>query len=923
MIWLNRLIAGLRALFSRQRRMAEMDEELRAYLEASAQDKMRNGIPYAEAMRRARVEMGSLESVRVKVSAAGWESGIESLLWDIRYGLRQLARSPGFTLVALLTLALGIGANTAVFTLVHGVMLRQLAVERPDQLYRIGEGEFYCCEWGGLQDSWGTFDYAFYQHLRDTDPSFEEIAAFSGNTPTFSTRRAGSPAAAQTIDGEYVSGNYFSTLGIQAAGGRLISPFDDKEGTPAVAVLGYRAWQDLFGGDPSIVGAKLLINELPVTIVGIAPPKFFGDRLASSPPELWIPLSQQPAFEGNGKKSLLYLSGDAWLYLVGRLKPGQSPATAQVRLTTELQQWLRTERNWTKDDIGQLAHQHIRITPGGTGVSSFRSNSERGLFLLSSASLLVLVIACANLANLLLARSTARQKQAALCLSLGATRLRLMRALLVESLLLSFLGGGMGLFVAYGVAKAVISIVFRGAALIPLSATPSLPVLSFALLLSMMTGIVFSLGPAWVATRTDPAERLRGADRSFSSRASISQKVLVVLQAAVSVVLLAVAGLVTESLANLEKANLGFQPRGRLVASLNIKAAGYTPERLPSLYQQIQDRLERVPGVRSASLSLNAPQKYCCINLNIAIAGRNDKWIEDVDTIFARVTSHYFETIGTPLLRGRTFDRRDTQTAPHVAVVDESFVRRFFPGQDPVGKHFGLSLSGHGSDFEIVGVVRDAMYRTPTSPQNPTFFLPFTQTTDYVPAGYQRLESATLYAQLIELNVNGDPGSFAGTLRKVLADIDPNLSLISVDTYAEQVALQFNQERLIARLTSLFGGLALLLASIGLYGVTAYNVAGRTAEIGIRMALGADRRSVVAMVLSSALAQAGIGLCIGVPIAVVCGRLLAHQLYGVGRFDPLVLSGAVLILGLCALIAGIVPARRAASIDPNQALRTN
>lgn len=921
MTWLSRMIAGVIALFSTQRLRSEMEEELRGYLEASAQDKMRRGIPYDEALHQARVEMGSMESVQTKVSAAGWESGIESLLWDIRYGARQLVRSPGFTLVALITLALGIGANTAVFTLVQGIMLRQLPVAHPAQLYRIGEGEFYCCEWGGLQNSWGTFDYAFYEHLRDTEPSFEQIAAFSGNTPSFAARRAESPLAAQTIDGEYVSGNYFSTLGIQACAGRLISPFDDSAEAPAVAVLGYRTWQNQFGSDPSVVGAKLLINEVPVTLIGIAPPGFFGDRLTANPPELWIPLSQQPAFEGNGRKSLLYSSGDAWLYLIGRLRPGHSPATAQIQLTTELQQWLRTERSWNKDNIDQLVQQRIQLTPGGNGVSPFRSSSKRGLVMLSCASLLVLLIACANLANLLLARGAGRRHLIALCLSLGASRLRLMRAILVESLLLSLIGGVIGLLVAYGVAKAVLSIVFRGATFVPVSATPSLPVLYFALSLSFVTCLMFALVPAWLGTRTDPMQGMRGGNRSFSSHASRPQKALVVVQTAVSVVLVAVAGLVTQSLANLERADLGFQPRGRLVASLNFKAAGYTSERVPSLYQQLQDRLERIPGVRSASLSLNAPQKYCCINLNIEIAGRNEKWVEDVDTIFARVTPHYFETLGTPLMRGREFDRRDTQSAPHVAVVDESFARIFFASQDPIGKHFGLNLSGHGSDFEIVGVVRDAMYRSPASPQNPMFFLPFTQATAYGPSGYQRLESGTLYAQLIELNVNGDPVAYKDTLRKVLAEIDPNLSLINIDTYTEQVAVQFNQERLIARLTALFGGLALLLASIGLYGVTAYNVARRVPEIGIRMALGADRRNVVAMVLRSALAQAGIGLCIGVPIAVVCGRLLAHQLYGVARFDPVVLGGATFTLAWCALIAGLLPARRAASVDPNHALR--
>ena len=921
MLWWNRLVAGFSALISKQHKRAELDEELRSYMEAAAGERVRGGMPEAEAWRRARAEMGSIETVKSKVSAVGWESWIESAMWDVRYGMRQLLRSPGFTAVALLTLALGIGANTAVFTLVYGVVLKQLPIAHPEQLYRVGEGEFYCCEWGGLEGSWGTFDYQFYKHLRDTDSSFEQLAAFSGSTPTFNTRKADSAQAAQTVDGEYVSGNYFAALGMSAYRGRLISVFDDKENAPAVAVMGYGAWRNQYGSDPSILGSKLLINELPVTIVGIAPPGFIGARLAQNPPELWMPLSQQPAFEGNGRKSLLYSSGDAWLYVIGRLSPGQNPAAVQSRLTGEIQQWLRSQRELGQDDLAKLNHQHIELTHAGNGISPFRSNSVRGLLLLSSAAVLVLLIACANLANLLLVRAATRRHQTALCLSLGASRARLMRAIFTESILLSLMGAALGIAVAFGVSKGVLLIVFRGAALVPVSATPSLPVLAFTFLLSLLTCVAFSLVPAWIGTQADPANGLQGANRSRGSHNSRSQMVLVAIQAAVSLVLLAVAGLVSESLMHLEKADFGFRPQGQIIASINFKASGYTPDRLPALYQQIQDRLTQIPGVVSASLSLNAPQKFCCVNLNIAIAGRSDKWIADVDTIMGRVTPRYFETIGTSIVRGRTFSNSDTQASPHVAVVDEAFVHSFFGDVDPIGQHFGLALEGHSSDYEIVGVAKNAKYRNPANPQNPMFFLPFSQMTAYGPSGYQRLESGTLYAQVIEVRVAGAPAAYQDTLRKVLAEIDPKLALIHVDTYTDQVALQFNQERLIARLTSLFGALALVLASIGLYGVTAYNVARRTGEIGIRMALGADRANVIRMVLKSAMAQTAVGLCVGLPIAIFCGRLLQHQLYEVNRFDPFVLGGATLTLAGFAIIAAVIPARRAASVDPNKALR--
>ena len=897
-----------------------MDEELRDYLEAAAQDKMRTGRSYADAMRAARVEMGSTESVKQKVRSSGWESAAESLWQDVRYGMRQLLRSPGFSIVALLTLALGIGANTAIFTLVHAVMLKRLPIADPQHLYRIGDGEFYCCEWGGLQGSWGTFDYPFYKHLRDTNPFFEQIAAFSGKTPSFNIRRADSSKGALTTNGEYVSGNYFSTLGLQPTIGRLLNPSDDRASAPAVAVMGYRAWQRDYAADPSIVGSTLLVNGLPVMLVGIAPEGFFGDRFTTYPPALWIPLSQQPVFEGLGQKSLLNSSGDAWLYIIGRLRPGAMPAQVQSQLSTDLQHWLRAQGR-TDDAEQKIANQHIQLSAGGTGISPFRSNSKDGLYLLSAASLLVLLIACANLANLLLARSAAREHQTALRLSLGATRWRLIRAVLTESVLLSLIGGAAGVLLAYAGTRAIVLIAFRGATYVPVHAAPSLPILGFAFLLSILTGVVFAVAPAWIGTRAEPSSGMRGNNRSTTNHSSRTQKGLVIVQAALSIVLLAVAGLVTQSLSNLENADLGFQTQGRLVANINFKAAGYKPEQLPALYEQVQDRLESLPGVHSASLSLNSPQNLCCVTVDISIGGRSDTWIGDVDTAFSRVGPHYFETIGTPLLRGRDITRQDTQTSQLVAVVDEAFVRRFFPGEDAIGKHFGMSQPGHGYDYAIVGVVKNTKYRSPASEPRPMFFLPFTQTTEYAPPGDQRLETGTLYAQSIQLRVAGAPESYENALRQVLASINPDLSLDSVKSYSEQVAVQFNQQRLIARLTGLFSLLALVLASVGLYGVTAYNVTRRTSEIGIRMALGANRRNVVSMVLGGAFSQVGIGLSIGIPLTLLCGRALAHQLYGVNRFDPIVLGGAVLALSICALVAGLVPARRAASVEPMEALR--
>src|ERR1700744_3599872 len=658
MTLLRRFLGGLKALFGRDQRNAEMDEELNGYVEAAAQERIRRGINHADAMRAARAEMGSTESVKQKVRASGWESSAEFLWWDIRYCLRQLVRSPGFSIVALLTLALGIGANTAIFTLVHAVMLKQLPIAHPQTLYRVGQGEFYCCEWGGLQGSWGTFDYPFYKHLRDTSPFFEQIAAFSGYTPSFNLRRANSSTGAQTTTGELVWGNYFPTLGLQPALGRLLNTADDTAGAPVVGVLGYRAWQQTYGADPSIVGSTMLVNGLPVTVVGIAPPGFIGDRFTTYPPQLWIPLSQEPVFEGEGVKSLLHTSGDAWLYVIGRLKPGATTAQVQAQLSTDLQHWLRAQGR-TDDSDQKITNQHIQLTAGGTGISPFRSNSKDGLYLLSAASLLVLLIACANLANLLLARSAAREHQTALRLSLGATRWRLIRAVLTESVLLSLMGGGAGLLMAYAGTRAIVLIAFRGATYIPVNAAPSLPILGFAFLLSIVTGVVFGMVPAWIGTHADPSNGLRRSSRRSTGRGARPPKALVIVQAALSIVLLAVAGLVTQSLSNLEKADMGFQTQGRLVANLNFKAAGYKSEQLAALYDQLQDRLEAIPGVRSASLSQNSPQDLCCLSLDISIGGRSESWIGNVDVNFSRVSPHYFETIGTPVLRGRPITRQD------------------------------------------------------------------------------------------------------------------------------------------------------------------------------------------------------------------------------------------------------------------------
>ena len=845
-------------------------------------------------------------------------------LQDIRYALRQLSKSPGFTITAVLTLALGIGANTAIFTLVHAVMLKSLPVANPAQLYRIGASDI-CCVYGGLgqgDEGWGLASYQLYQYIQANTPQFEQIAAFQSNRPNLSVRRDGAPGSAETLPGEFVSGNFFTTLGIRPFAGRLFTADDDHPGAAPTVILSYRAWQQHYGSDPSVVGSSFMVDGQPFTVAGITPPGFYGARLREDPPDVYIPVSFEPQIDQ--KSSMLHLDTRYWLYLIGRMKPGVQPAQVQAQINSELHQWLFS----VQDKLDPRAPEEIpklymKLGPGGDGVTDLRKQYRSGLYMLIAASVLVLLIACANLANLLLARATARRQQTAVRLALGATRTKLIRSLLTESVLLACIGGAAGVALAYWGTRAILLVAFRGSGFVPIDASPSWPILSFAFALSLLTGIIFGVAPAWMASHSDPADALRGANRSTRDRSAMPQKSLVIAQAAFSLVLLAMAGLVTESLRNLEHFNFGFDTNGRLMVQVNPLTAGYTLERLPGLYRQIRERLGEIPGVHSVSYSLYSPQDGDSWNDEINIEGR-PRPTKHVGVGWVRVSPDYFQTIGTPVLRGRAIGEQDTASSQHVTVVDESFVRTFFPKEDPIGQHFGFDAPGHSGDYEIVGVVKDTRYRTPNDteyPQNPMFFVPYFQMAQYQEPNYATQEARSQFADIIEIHYSGSQAEIGFQVRRVLSDIDPNISIIDVHSFGEQVARQFNQERLIARLTELFSALALLLASIGLYGVTAYNTVRRTGEIGIRMALGADRGDVVGMVLRGAFWQIGIGLLIGIPLALLAGRVMASKLYGVTSFSPLSLACAILALTLCAFVAGLVPARRAASIEPVKALR--
>ena len=844
-------------------------------------------------------------------------------MYDLKLALRQFRKSPGFAATVIFTIALGIGANTAIFTLVHAILLKSLPVTNPATLYRIGDLSD-CCINGGFINDDGDFDlfsYDLYRHLQENTPEFEQLAAFQSGHPTVNVRNGSAAAKAEIA--EYVSGNYFSTFGLGAYAGRTLLPSDDNPGAAPVAVLSYQAWQIAHAGDPSVIGATFYIQNHPVTIVGISPPGFFGDRIDSNPPALWIPLNAEPILEG--ETSILKQPDTNWLYALGRLKPGVNPGSLQAKLTNSLRQWLATQTAYTINDRGtQIPKQYVKLTPGGAGIQNLQQDAGSGLHLLIAISGLVLLVACANIANLLLAKGATRRAETSISMALGAARSRLIRQMLVESLLLGCVGGLVGIAMAYAGARMILTLAFPDSPNLPIHASPSLAVLGFAFALSLLTGLIFGIVPAWITSHSDPAEALRGVNRSTKDRASLPQRSLIVFQAALSLVLLVGAGLLTRSLRNLEHQDFGITTTNRYVFHFDPAGAGYTPATIGAVNDRLEREFSALPGVQSAGLALYSTLEGDNWGEGLFFEGRPAPTADDHNnSSWDRVSPHFFETIGQAVVRGRGFTEQDTATSRMVAVVNQAFVKKFFPNENPIGHHFGTFDQKYAADYEIVGIVADAKYNNPREPVRPMYFRPMAQLdTTFKERSAITTETRSLFPNSITLRFAGDAAGLEPLVRHTLANINPNLTVIDFNALDYQVAGNFNQERLISRLTALFGLLALVLASVGLYGITAYSVARRTSEIGLRMALGANRGDVVALVLRAASWQVGLGLAIGIPVALLAGRLMSSQLYGVSTYDPFTLAGAVLVLATFAAIAGFIPARRAASIEPMNALRT-
>jgi predicted permease len=841
------------------------------------------------------------------------------LIQDLTYGFRQLRKTPGFTVTVILTLALGIGANAAIFTLVNAVLLRDLPVTDPKTLVRIGDSDD-CCVNSGYNEigNYSLFSTESYLLFKKELPQFEELSAMEAGFEyrPLTARREGPQAVAKSVMGEFVSGNYFRTFGLQPTAGLFFTDADDAKGAAFTAVMSYDTWAHDYASDPGIIGSTFRINTQPVTIIGIAPKGYYGDRLTSNPPNFYLPLESMAVIS-----SVPYVHDPevAWLFVVGRVKPGVSLPAVQAKASTLLLQQFSTFKVFTNERAKTfLGRTHVVLTPGGAGIQQLQDDAKVQLHLLTWITALVLLVACANIANLQLVRSMSRRTEMCVRTALGAQRSHIIRQLLTESVLLAGLGGIVGLAVAYAGARMLLAMAFPGAQNIPINAAPSPLVIGFAFALSLLTGILFGVAPAWIAAQAQPAEVLRSGSRTVASGASLLQRGLVVLQASLSLVLLVGAGLFAQSLNKLETSNLHLDSKNRYIIHINPQAAGYATTQLESLYRTMEAQFHAIPGIGKVGIATYTPMEDNNWSNGMQVQGEPDP---NKGASFVKGNAEYFDSVGTHVLTGRGFLPQDLSSAPSVAVINKEFVKQFFkPGENPIGHRIGSAPGPESAgDFEVVGVVDDTTYTAVQWKDHAMYFVPITQR----PASEKSpiITDISLYAGAIVIAADRPMNDMEKLAQRTLSGINPNLTIVKFQTFDQQIADRFNDNRMIAQLTSLFGGLALLLATIGLYGVTAYTVVRRTSEIGIRMALGAERTRVIGMVMRGAMTQAFLGLIVGVPIAMLCVRYIKAQLYEIASVNLSIMAVAIVVLVVAACIAGMIPARRAASINPVQALR--
>ena len=891
------------------RRAADEDfaRELESHLEMLAQENVRRGMAPEEARRAARVRLGGMTQISERHREMQTVPLLETLALDIRYGLRMLRKSPGFTAVAVLTLALGIGANTAIFSLMNALLLRNLPVQNPTQLVLFGAGK-----WGGIMDevpnrSWELFSFPFYRQVQKDSSVFSNVTAISSMS-SGPHGTIGESAETEGISAQLVSGTYFSTLGVNPILGRTFSVDDDRiPGGSPVAVASYAWWKRRFGGAPSIVGQKMTIGPVVYTIIGVTPQEFFGTTVGESP-DVWIPLSMEevlpPGWPGLHDK--MFQS----LYIIARRRTEVSVNQAQTNVNVLFKQAAleMAGPQPTKKQLDGIQHAFIKLTPAATGLSGLRAQFTEPLHVLMAAVGLVLLIACTNIANLLLARATNRQRETAVRMSMGAGRWRVIRQLLTESFILAMLGGVLGVALASWADKLLLVMVSGGAETLPVDIGLDSRVLVFVVLVSLATPLLFGMAPAWRAARVDLNSSLKQG-RTIAAANSPLARALVVSQVALCLVLLIGAGLFLRTLVNLTNVDTGFDKNNVLVFGMDPSSVGYKEDsRLRRLYEEIERRASAIPGVRAAS--------FCFFTFNQG-AWSEDAWTPEEspeaksnrEVVYNKVGTGFFSAMGLKLMAGRGFDQRDTENSPKVAVINETMARLFFPNESPLGHPFRMNGpdAKPENDRIVVGVVTDAKYMGLKERRWPAAYLPYAQQPGYL--------------WNFEVRYSGDAGSKAAAVRQVIHDVDQRLPVTVAGTLAEQVDRSVENQRLTAQLCGSFSLAAVFLACMGIYGLMSYAVAHRTNEIGIRVALGAQRGQVLGLIMRQGFILVAAGVAMGIVLAFVFTRMLASLLFGVQPFDPDTFAGVSFLLMVIALAASYLPARRAMRVDPIVALR--
>ena len=928
MISFPQLASRIRGLFGRAKLDQDLDEELQSHIEMLIEENMSRGMSFDEARRAARRSFGGVIQTKEAYRDQRGLPIVETILQDLRYGLRMLRKNPAFTIVTVLTLALGIGANTAIFSVLDAVMLQNLPVDHPQQLVVVNwtsknwpaivedlEGSSRKDPIGGgsLSESLPT---PIFDALRTQCTTLSDVFAFSANVHRFNVQFEGRPYAAET---ESVSGNYFTGLGVRPILGRTILPTDDVATAPPVAVLSYNFWKRNLGSDESAVGKTIVTNNLPMTIIGVAPPEFFGTQPGENN-DMWVTLRMFPRLVqslnfSTASGSNAAAAADAywqqsttwWLVVMGRVKSGISEAQTRAELDVIFDQSIDAMITSEKQKENRPA---MRLVEGNKGLDFLRRRFSEPLFVLMGAVALVLLITCANVAGLLLSRATARQKEIAVRLSLGARRARLIQQLLTESLLLALLGGAIGFLLSRWMSDMLVALVSSGNNRIPLSITVNDRVLLFTASAAVITGILFGLAPSFRAMRINLTSALKegGAGSRLGPRRSLLTCVLVSAQVALSLVLLVGAGLFLRTLQNLENVPLGFERDRLILLSVSPGLNGYKGAALAEYYRQVQERIATTPGVSSVSFSSHGPVGDGSSSSSIKIPGVT-KGKEVFDLHRHLVGPNYFATLGIPMLAGRVLDERDNDAGPKVAVVNATLARNAFGEDNPLGKILRFGSDEKPRDFEIVGVVGDAKYNDLRQSPPPTAYF----------SHLQSINSASYMTFLVR--TESDPDTVMGALRIEVAAVDANIPITRMETLAQKIDKSLFLERMFSRLTGSFGLLALLLVCVGLYGTMSYFVARRTSEIGVRMALGAQPSQVFRMVLTEGLVLTGTGVIVGLAGAAMATRLIAGVLYDVKALDPITfVSVSAMLIGI-GLLACYIPARRAMKVDPMVALR--